>query len=451
MANSELIRGGAGVVARRLHNIFVIGLNDYHLERLGSLARQPDHAYRFHNLVHMDKLRGVESLPVERLLNEARSRIDAFPDSIDAIVTFIDFPAVEMAAILAREYGTRGPALEGVLQCNHKYWSRLLQQDAVPDHIPRFIAFDPYRDDVAQDLPLEFPFWIKPLNAYRSHLGFRIDSPGDLELALTEIRAHLARLADPLAEIMGYAALPDEIKRLGSRICIAEELIGGRQCTLEGYVLNARAEVYGIIDSIREPNGSSFARYQYPSGLPRPVQEQMIRIACDAVEATDLDCSTFNVELFYDASQERIWLLEINPRLSQSHCELFEKVDGISHQQVAVDLALGRAPRMPHRRGEYPVAAKFFLRAFGDARVASTPGPTEIRQIGERYPGTSIQVLVDEVTELSDLAEQDSYSYELAWIWLGGRDQQDLLQRIEGVKQLLRFDLRDKRAEATTE
>lgn len=433
----------ADATSHRPCNVFVIGLNDYHEERLSRLAQQ-DGSYRFHNLVHMDELRGVGSLDVARLLDQARERLDNFSGPVDAIVTFIDFPAVEMAAILAREYGTRGPSLEGVLQCNHKYWSRLLQQPAIPEHVPAFAAFDPYDDKAIAELPLAYPYWIKPLNAYRSHLGFRINGPEDLGHAVSELREHLARLADPLDEIMSYARLPEEIRRLGSGVCLAEELIGGRQCTLEGYVQDGQPRVYGIVDSIREANRSSFSRYQYPSGLPQEVQERMKDIACRAITATELDCSTFNVELFYESSRDRIWLLEVNPRLSQSHCELFEKVDGRSHQQVAVDIALGRTPRMPYREGPYPVAAKFFLRAFGDAHVARTPGPAEIRRVQEAYPGTSVEVLVNDVSELSELAEQDSYSYELAWVWLGGENQKDLLQRFEGVKRMLHFELEHK-------
>ena len=60
---------------------------------------------------------------------------------------------------------------------------------------------------------------------------------------------------------------------------MAEELIGGRQCTLEGYIQRGRVTVYGVVDSIRDRNRSTFIRYQYPSLLPRGVQERMIRIA----------------------------------------------------------------------------------------------------------------------------------------------------------------------------
>ena len=65
------------------------------------------------------------------------------------------------------------------------------------------------------------------------------------------------------------------------------------------------------------------------------------------------DNAAFNIEYFWDEVQNRVWLLEINTRISQSHCDLFEKVDGISNQQVSRPGA-GPAPGMPYRQGRIP-------------------------------------------------------------------------------------------------
>ncbi|MDZ7748970.1 MAG: hypothetical protein U5K43_09085 [Halofilum sp. (in: g-proteobacteria)] len=101
------------------------------------------------------------------------------------------------------------------------------------------------------------------------------------------------------------------------------------------------------------------------------------------------DNSAFNIEYFWDEQLDKVWLLEINTRISQSHSDIFEKVDGVSNQQVTVDLALGRKPDMPSGEGQYPLAAKFFHRVFhGDARVARVPTREEIDGGRERIPGT---------------------------------------------------------------
>ncbi len=213
---------------------------------------------------------------------------------------------------------------------------------------------------------------------------------------------------------------------------------------MEGYVYSGEPQVYAIVDSIREPNQVSFARYQYPSELPDSIQERLTAVAERAVHATGLDNSAFNVECFWDRDGDRIWLLEINPRISESHCEVLEKVDGASHQQVAIDLAEGRRPDPPRGAGRWPVAAKFFVRAFRDGTVARLPDPERVREVERQVPGATIELKVDPGERLEDLKDQDSYSYELAWIWLGGESTNDLLARYNRIRALLNIEIADR-------
>ena len=139
--------------------------------------------------------------------------------------------------------------------------------------------------------------------------------------------------------------------------------------------------------------------------------------------------------------QGRIWLLEINTRISQSHCDLFEKVDGISHQQVTIDLGLGNRPDMPHREGAFPIAAKFFYRVFfADARVTRVPTPDELAALEADFPGAMIAVQVEEGQWLSALPEQDSYSYALAYVWMGASSSEQLLADYDRLAARLVFE-----------
>ena len=95
----------------------------------------------------------------------------------------------------------------------------------------------------------------------------------------------------------------------------------------------------------------SFFYYLYPSTLPQRVQDKMWEITRTIMSHIGYDNAGFNIEYYWDEVQNKIWLLEINTRIAQSHCDLFEMVDGVSHQQVTVDLGLGRKPDMPHARG----------------------------------------------------------------------------------------------------
>ncbi|NIR28776.1 MAG: ATP-grasp domain-containing protein, partial [Gammaproteobacteria bacterium] len=92
------------------------------------------------------------------------------------------------------------------------------------------------------------------------------------------------------------------------------QVIGGRQCTLEGYVHEGEVVPYGIVDSIRYPQVLSFFYYLYPSKLPERVQERMGELTKTVMTHIGFDNSAFNIEFFWDEVQDQIWLLEINTR-----------------------------------------------------------------------------------------------------------------------------------------
>lgn len=433
------------------YNVFVVGLDRPNRQLLERLPAAQE--CTFYTLLDFGLLRGVEQYDIDELLAEGRRFIEEADAPPDGICTTIDFPATELVPLFAAERGLPGPSVEGVIACNHKHWSRVLQKESAPEAVPDFAAFDPFRDDALDSIALPYPFWIKPLNAFRSHLGFRIDQPQDFHAALPVIRSELPRLAEPFEKVMAYADLPPEIAREGASRMLAEQIVTGRLCTLEGYVFHGEPHVYGIVDSVRAPNRSSFARYQYPSTLPDDVQRRLTDTGARVIANTGLDDSPFNMEFFYEPSSDEIRVLEINPRLSQSHAPLFELVDGTSHLQVMVDLALGRRPAEPfgsqgrpghgaiQRHGPYGIAAKFFLRAYRDAVVEAVPDPDDIARIEEDMPGALVHVLVEQGTRLSDLSDQDAYSYELAEVYLGARNRLELLDRWARVRDVLGFGL----------
>lgn len=421
-----------------VRNLFVLGL-DEHNRQLLSHVLEPDE--RLHQLLAYEDLRGVERFPFDKLVDTTLTRLRDVDDSVDAVTTLLDFPATELVPVLTGELGLRGPSLEAVLRCNHKYWSRLVQQAAAPPHVPPFAAFDPWAADAFDRLGFDPPMWIKPLNAYRSSLGFRVDTRADFEAACVVLREELGKLAEPLAEVLDKAELPPDIRALGPGVCLAEGMIGGRQCTLEGYVHDGEPEVYGVVDSVRSPNRSSFTRYQYPSTLPSRLTRLMTDVAKRVIAGTGLDDAPFNMEFFVDRRRGHVWVLEINPRISQSHCELFERVDGQSHHRVMLDVARGRKPRPPHREGRDKWAAKFFVRAWSDAVVTRVPDAEQIAKIEELAGGANIHLAVAEGDRLSELEDQESYSYELGTIFAGGDSPSELRRRYDHIVAMLDLGL----------
>lgn len=400
-------------------NIFVVGLDDVHLAQLRTL---PDASgYRFHALFTHAELKEQDQFPVLMLLEEGVQRLKAFPERVDAVVGYWDFPVSTVLPILRQAVGLPTTSLESILKCEHKYWSRLVQQEVAPDQVPAFAAVDPLSDDVLRRPPLPFPFWLKPVKSVLSHLGFRVTDHASLQRAIRRIRAGISRYALPFNRILEHATLPAAVKHVGGHHCIAEAIISaGRQCTVEGYVWKDEVIVYGVIDSLREgPEGSSFSRYQYPSELPGHVIDRMRDVCRRLMRHIGYRDAPFNIEFFWDEPHDHIWLLEINTRISKSHAPLFFMVDGCYHHKIMLDLALQRAPDFPCRRGTFARAAKIMLRRYEDALVTRVPSADEIRRLEVDNPGVTVQVLVREGMRLSSLRDQDSYSYEVAVLFIG--------------------------------
>ncbi|QFT81911.1 acetyl-CoA carboxylase biotin carboxylase subunit [Roseovarius sp. THAF27] len=426
-------------------NVFVVGLNDLNAERLKRLRGVED--VNFHPLLTSAEVSDTQIFDIPDMLRRAEETLDAFDGSIDAIVGYIDFPVSTMLPLLCKKYGVRNASLESLLKCEHKYWSRKVMAEVIPDHVPNFTAFDPFDDEALSKIGeagLRFPFFVKPIKSSGSRLGFRIDSPEDFAYATEAFRAEINEISEPFNYVLNQANLPDDVKAVEGHYCMAERVIGGRQCTVEGYVYEGEVVPYGVVDSIRYPQVLSFFYYLYPSTLPPRIQEQMAEITKTVMKHIGYDNAGFNIEYYWDEVQNQIWLLEINTRIAQSHCDLFEMVDGVSHQQVTVDLGLGRKPDMPKGEGPETVAAEFFYRVFfNDATVARAPSRAEVEVAAEQVEGTRITSYVSKGSKLSELPEQDAYSYAVASVWMGAQKQSKLLWNYEQVMKRLNYEFTD--------
>jgi hypothetical protein len=419
-------------------NVFFVGLDAFNRETLDKVPQAAECA--FHAALTIDEIREVDSYDIDRLVETAAERMAACPGGVHGVASFFDFPGTIIASILAERFGLPGPSLESLLKLEHKYWARLEQQKVVPEAIPAFRAFDPFDDDAYDRLDLIPPFWIKPIKSFRSFLAFDIQSQRQFRDVMPLCRDKGPTITGPFRHILAAYGMPAEFAEMGETF-IAESPIGGAQCTLEGYVHQGQVVVYGVVDSVREPDGHSFSRYEYPSFLPLEIQHRMIDCARAAIKQVGYDNAPFNVEFFYDQTGDHVWLLEINPRASQSHADLFHKVHGVPHLAVVVDLALGRRPKPMDRRGKWNVAAHLFLRHFGDGRVVRVPTRQALDHLAKRQPDTRIKIDVAKGQRLRDLKNQDSYSYEIANVYIGGRDRADILDKYDEALAALQFEI----------
>ncbi len=422
-------------------NIFVVRLDEFNRKRLDSIRHAED--YEFHAAVDLKKIQGADEYPLQKWLLKAENRMDAFEGSVDAVIGFWDFPVSPMVPILCERYGTVGPSLYSVLKCEHKYWSRLEQARIIGEHIPKFEAVNPFDDEAADNLSLEYPIWLKPVKAFASQLGFYITNQQELDEALEKLRSGIKKFAEPFNTVLERVELPREVSAVDGYSCVAEEIMSGHQCTISGYAVNGDIKTYGLIDSINYEDSSSFFRYQYPSNMTEDLHKRMEDISLDVMRHMGFHNSPFNIEYFYDEKKDHVWLLEINTRISQSHSYLFEQVDGASNHQVLVELALGNPPEFPRGEGDHKICNKLHLRHFSDGVVRRVPTQQDIVKVRKKYPDARVLVQVEEGQRLSEMTDQDSYSYRLGVVYMAGDAEAEVMEKYHDTVKLLGFEIDD--------
>lgn len=285
-------------------HVFVIGLDEFNLRQLRTIRDAG--AYTFHGLLPYDMVVNAETYPIEEMIERGRREIAESGVSVDVIIGHWDFPTTALLAVFRREFELPGPSLAATLIADHKYWSRLRQREAIPENIPDFQSLDPFDPQALEKVELDFPFWIKPVIGHPSLMVYRVADSRQLRDALSETRQGIGRFGNPFDRLMELARLPADIPaEIDAHHCVLEKPIGGWQCTLEGYIQGGKAAVYGVVDSICEgAQGSSFARYEFPSRLPWEIQERMVAITERAVPALGLDGTPFNVEYFWERESE---------------------------------------------------------------------------------------------------------------------------------------------------
>lgn len=419
--------------------ICVIGIDDFNNEMLNAFDEAEQ--YNYHSVLDVSELQHQKKYSIQNLLEKAISNIDSLDIAPDAVIGFWNFPVTCLTPLVAKHYNLPHLPLDALIKCEHKYLSRTEQKKAMPDAVPDFNLIDPFGDQPFNSVEIDFPFWLKPMVSFASQLCYKVSNKDEFDSALSEIKERIHRFADPFNFVLNEAEIPDSIKGIDGYYCLAEQMISGKQCTVEGYVHNGEVGFLGVFDSLRHPDHETFFSYEYPSSLSQQTIREIKTMSEILLKHIGYDDSSFNIEYFYDAEKDDIWLLEINPRISQSHSSPFNKVDGAPNHKSLVEVALNKKPHFPHREGEYRAAAKFYYRVFEDGVVLNIPSREDLKQIKEEIPGMRIKVWVEEGTRLSELYDQDSYSYKLASVYLGAQNKAELYEKRKHCFNLLNFKI----------
>ena len=371
------------------------------------LFRFPDNA----RLFTFDPLRFVD-----RVARRYRGRVDAVVTSDEQFGPFL-------ASLIAERLGVAHSCLEAVLTIQHKWYARAAYQRIAPEANVRAGLI---RREFAspKDVPLPFPFYVKPAKAAFSVLARRVDSYAELHrhtrFGWFE-RAIIDRLVLPFARVMREHS--DLSEDPFSMVC--EEIIPGRQVTANGMVRDGRVTMLGTVDSIMYPGTDHFQRFQYPSSLPADQLARVDALATRLVEGLGLGHGMFNVEMRLDPLTGAPRVIEINPRAAGQFYDLFRRVDGYCLFEALLDLACGAEPRILHRAGEQGVAASFVLRDLEGEGLGRWPSSAEVGALRARHPEAHVMIYRKRG---GDLAREMKWlgSYRYGVFNLGGRDEAEM-------------------------
>ncbi len=366
---------------------------------------------------------------LDRLIAEYR------PRGISGILGTGDYPGCMFGAYLANGLGLPAPRARDTVLLSHKYYSRQVQRQLVPEATPDFEILDPLI--VREPRRLRYPFFIKPVKGTMSIRAQLVHDRAELGHALRFSAPEALRawiLLRPFAQLL--ASYQD--RAIPARCFIAEAPLRGVQVTVDGFVQNGRVTIMGIVDSIMYPGTSSFQRFEYPSALPAAVQQRMNDVTTRLMGGSGFDHSCFNVELFYDKTRDLVSIIEINPRMSYQFSDLFQRVDGLSSFSVQLALATGQPVHWLAGCGPEKFAASFVLRRFSDARVVAVPNSAQLDEVAQRFPGTQVKVLCSAGERLSE-HDQDVGSYRYCIINMAAPEREILHARFAAAEQILQF------------
>ena len=414
-------------------NVVVLGLDE---DNLKLLKRVPDaDRYEFHGLMSVWDMQ-VGEIPIEDLIREAEQRIEAFDGKVHAIVGFFDFPVSTIVPLLCKRFGLPSASLEAVLRCEHKYWSRLVQCEVISEY-PPFGVVD--LDEAKLPDGVGYPCWLKPVKSFSSKLAFEVTDDEEFDTAVAELRDGIGRIGEPFEYVLAQADLPPEIAEVGGQVALAERALSGARAAVEGYVHNGEVVVYGVLDSLIYPGVSSFLRHQYPSQLPESMCERLADVSRRLMAGIGYDNATFSIEFFCDPDTGEVYVLEINPRHSQAHAEMFEHVDGIPNHHYMLKVALGEDPGAKGE-GRFAISARWYLRRFSDGVLLRGPSDEDIAAVERDFDGVTVQRRARDGARLSELPTQDSYSYELAELVVGANSVAELEEKYERCVAALPFE-----------
>lgn len=367
---------------------------------------------------------------VGRLARRARSR------GWTAVVSHHEQFGALAAALLAERMGWPGTPVNAILACQHKFHARQVLQQVAPEANVPFALLDA---EYGQPVPagLTYPAFVKPVKAAFSVLAREVRSHEELHrhtrFGAWELWV-IRRLVEPFERLSR--------QRLGSGVSSAhrmmlEQPVHAAQFNLDGYVFEGQLHPIGVVDAIMYPGTQAFMRHQLPTRLPQAVQDRAADVARRFLSAVGFTHGLFNMEFFYDEAQDRLSVIEFNPRMASQYSDLYLRVLGVDLHAIGLALSHGQDPAsLPRAAPQAGAAASFVYRQFDPNERVVMPDGRQQQAFAQAFPDG---LLFRYPKSAGSVARDHKWlgSWRFGIVHLDGGDEADLRQRCELASALL--------------
>jgi hypothetical protein len=349
------------------------------------------------------------------------------------------------AALLAEKMGWPGTAPAAIAACQHKLYARQVLQDVAPEANTAYQRLPCAYGDAAPD-GISYPQFVKPIKAAFSVLAKVVRSRAELH-QFTRFGAY---------ELLVIKLLVEPFERVAKRLLpqastahsmMLETPVHAAQYCLDGIAFNGQIKPLGVVDAVMYPGTQAFMRFDYPSRLPADAQAKALDVAQKFLHKVGFSHGLFNMEFFYDAANDKLTVIEFNPRMASQFADLYLRVDGVDLYGMALALAHGQDPwAVPRTAPTAGIATSSVYRVFNDSAAHLTqsippmPSQAQIDRLTKLFPD---HILLQFPKAGHSLARDFKWlgSYRYGIIHLGGRDAADLRQRCEAASAVLQWPL----------
>jgi len=272
-------------------------------------------------------------------------------EDVDAVVSTHDLGDL-IAAVLADERGLKGPSPEAVFLCLHKLYGRRAEVDA--------IRCQPLLLDAP--LPtLIYPAYLKAPWLKLGLLGFKVTSDDETRAAIDLARRELPAWSRQYYPLFARAVDLAKYPLATTDMMLAEELIEGRQVTVEGWSLGGDIRIWAMTDTNTFDGTHVIDSFSTPSRVDAETAEMLRAKTVETIRAFGFDGGFFNIEFWL--TDDGVRLTEVNGRSAACFGGIYELALGADIFAAVADVATGREPRfLPHPSGR--VAGQFNVITF---------------------------------------------------------------------------------------